>query len=81
VDGSNFLIPAAGCVENLDRGRYYAKTYVLHIFFSYCDTIILVAMNVSHLKSPVLILVVTADTSPLDDRLNLESVESGTEEC
>jgi hypothetical protein len=38
-------------------------------------------MNVSHLKSPVLILVVTADTSPLDDRLNLESVESGTEEC
>jgi hypothetical protein len=57
------------------------RKHMYCIFFSYCDTIILVAMNVSHLKSPVLILVVTADTSPLDNCLNLESVESGTEEC
>jgi hypothetical protein len=55
------------------------KRHVLQTI-SYCAAVILLGMNMPHLKPPFVILVVTADTSPLHGCLNLESVRSGTDE-
>jgi hypothetical protein len=49
------------------------KRHVLQTI-SYCAAVILLGMNMPHLKPPFVILVVTADTSPLHGCLNLESV-------